>query len=104
MHFGFQATGSKDLGINASLQEKFSKQFKKATLFSIMPVFKEAKFDSFPAEFFSLLSDNGKKENTILLESADILEKYGEKSIGSADSCLKVFGKGQQFEIIALLS
>ncbi|MCX6798827.1 MAG: anthranilate synthase component 1 [Candidatus Diapherotrites archaeon] len=55
-----------------------------------------------PIEFFSLLSDGGKKENCILLESADIVKKYGEKSIGCCSPCLKVSGKEKEFEILAL--
>ena len=54
-----------------------------------------------PVEYFAKLSDYGRK-NSILLESADIVEKYGELSLGSADPCLKITGKGADFEIKAL--
>lgn len=82
----------------------FLKQFEKAPESSIMPVFKTVKFNCPILNFFSLLSEHGQKENCIMLESADVVKKYGEKSIGSADPCIKAVGKGENFEIIALNS
>ncbi|MEK6876583.1 MAG: chorismate-binding protein, partial [Nanoarchaeota archaeon] len=55
-----------------------------------------------PVEFFAKLTDYGRKKNSILLESADIIAKYGERSLGSADPCLVVKGKDENFEIAAL--
>ena len=53
-------------------------------------------------EYFMRISDYGRKKDCILLESADIVTKYGEKSIGSAEPCLKARGKGNKFELVAL--
>lgn len=55
-----------------------------------------------PVLFFGALTDFGKCENSILLESANIISKYGEKSIGAIDPCLKIKGKGDNFVIKAL--
>ncbi len=55
-----------------------------------------------PKDFFRVISNNGKKENCILFESADILKKTGEKSIGSTNPSLRIIGKENNFEIIAL--
>ena len=68
----------------------------------IVPIVKELSSDQSALDFFAKLSDYGRKENSILLESADIVQKYGEKSIGSASPCLKVQGRKAQFEIFAL--
>ncbi|MFH1849600.1 MAG: anthranilate synthase component 1 [archaeon] len=53
-------------------------------------------------EYFAKLSDYGRKANCILLESADIVPKYGENSIGTADPCLKITGRGDEFRIRSL--
>lgn len=82
--------------------EKFRKQLEKAPPHSIVPIYKTVRFESCPIEFFSKISDNGRKENCILLESADVMKRYGEKSIGSSEPCLKVVGQGEKFEINAL--
>ena len=74
---------------------------KNAKLGSIVPIYKIVEGID-PAEFFIKLSNYGRNKNTLLLESADILPKYGEKSIGSANPCLKVTGKNENFEIKAL--
>jgi len=50
----------------------------------IIPIVKTVSVEINPVEFFSKLSDYGRKENCILLESADIVPKYGVQSIGSA--------------------
>ena len=55
-----------------------------------------------PVEFFALLSSNGKKDNCIMLESADMQKTIGEKSIGGCNPSLRLFGKGTDFEIQAL--
>ena len=36
------------------------------------------------------------------MESADKIDKYGELSIGTASPCLRLTGKGEDFEILAL--
>ncbi|MBI1935911.1 anthranilate synthase component 1 [Candidatus Woesearchaeota archaeon] len=55
-----------------------------------------------PVEYFAKLSDFGRKRDCIMLESASIVPKYGERSVGSASPCLKIIGKGESFEIMAL--
>jgi len=102
MHFGFQNSDSFEL--SSPVVKSFSKRFEKAPSVSIFPVYKEKSFCHCPIEFFSLLSEQGRKENCILLESADVLKKYGEKSIGSAQPCLKAIGRNEKFEILALNS
>lgn len=69
---------------------------------SIVPVVEVLPYALQPVEYFAKLSENGKKEGSILFESADIVPKYGEKSIGSASPCLKVTGLNENFEITAL--
>jgi anthranilate synthase component 1 len=61
-------------------------------------------FDNFPdpVSYFAKLTNYGKQENCILLESADIVSKYGERSIGAIDPCLKVIGNKEDFVIRAL--
>lgn len=65
---------------------------------SIFPIYKSINASIGPIEFFSKLSDYGRKEDSTLLESAAI-GKYGEQSIGSANPCLKVIGRENSFEI-----
>jgi len=80
----------------------FKKQVSSASIGSMVPTHRTLEGFVDPIEFFSLLSDGGKKENCILLESADIVKKYGEKSMGCTQPCLKASGKGKEFEIVAL--
>ena len=75
---------------------------KNAKIGSIVPVVETLPYALEPVEYFAKLSDYGNKKNSILLESADIVPKYGEKSLGSAEPCLKVTGKNEDFEITAL--
>ncbi|MBI2659692.1 anthranilate synthase component 1 [Candidatus Woesearchaeota archaeon] len=75
---------------------------KNAKIGSIVPVVETLPYTLQPVEYFAKLSDYGNKKNSILFESADIVPKYGEKSLGSADPCLKVAGKDEKFEISAL--
>jgi len=75
---------------------------KNAKIGSIVPVVEALPYALEPVEYFSRLTGNGNKKNCILFESADIVPKYGEKSLGSADPCLKIIGKNENFEIIAL--
>lgn len=55
-----------------------------------------------PKIFFKKLSQKEKANNCVLFESADILKKTGEKSIGSISPSLRIIGKENKFEIIAL--
>ncbi|MCR4335645.1 MAG: anthranilate synthase component 1, partial [archaeon] len=77
-------------------------ELKKANKGSIVPIYETVDSISNAEEYFEKISDYGRKKNSILLESADIITKYGEKSIGSANPCLKVKGRGKNFEITAL--
>ncbi|MAG22139.1 MAG: anthranilate synthase component 1 [Candidatus Diapherotrites archaeon] len=81
----------------------FRKKIEAAQIGSMIPVYKEVDIDSnCPVELFAKLSDYGRQENSILLESADIMKRFGEKSLGSANPCLLVKGKGAEFSITAL--
>ncbi len=53
-----------------------------------------------PVGFFNRLRTSSK--NAFLLESADIIKKYGDKSIGCVDPCLKIVIKQEKFTISAL--
>jgi len=78
------------------------RKMRKAGIGSIVPIYTEVSVDVDVPRYFAKLSRYGRKDNCILFESADILEKYAEQSIGSVDPCLKARGKGNKFEIIAL--
>ncbi|MBN2067509.1 MAG: anthranilate synthase component 1 [Candidatus Diapherotrites archaeon] len=80
----------------------FKEQIGKACCGQIVPVYTVHNEAVDPISFFSLLSEKGEKENCILLESADVMKRYGEKSIGCSSPCLKAKGKGNRFEITAL--
>ena len=67
--------------------ENETKKLKPGT---IRPFYRSFDYTGDAIDFFAKLSDYGKKKDCILLESADIIKKYGEKSIGSSDPCLKV--------------
>ncbi len=69
---------------------------------TIVPVVEELPYALDPVDYFAKLSEYGNKKNCILLESADIITKYGERSLGSAEPCLKIEGKQEDFEITAL--
>ena len=84
--------------------EKVQNAIKNAKIGTVVPVVETLPYALEPVEFFAKLTDYGRKKNAILLESADIMEKYGEKSLGSADPCLMVKGKDENFEITALNS
>ena len=68
----------------------------------ITPVVEKIRMQIDALEYFAKLSDYGRKRNCILLESADKIKKYGEKSIVCVDPCLNVRGIGEKFEITAL--
>ena len=75
---------------------------KNSEIGSIVPVVETLPYALHPVEYFEKLSEHGNKKNSILFESAHIVPKYGEKSLGSAEPCLKVVGQGKNFEITAL--
>ena len=69
---------------------------------SVVPIVETLPFAINPVEYFAKLSDYGRKKNSLLFESASIVPKYGERSLGTSDPCLKITGKGESFEINAL--
>ncbi|MCR4369238.1 MAG: anthranilate synthase component 1 [archaeon] len=78
------------------------KELRAAKPNQIVPLYEEVQSDGNAIEYFMKLSDYGRKKNSIFLESADVITKYGEKSIGSASPCINVIGKGDSFTITAL--
>jgi len=82
--------------------EQYLDKIKKAKLGEIIPVYKVIDTPINSIEFFAKLSDYGRKKHSLLLESADIVPKYGELSIGSASPSLKLTGSKEDFEIKAL--
>ena len=85
-----------------SIQEAtFGRLYEQTKKLSIIPVYKPINSAIEPIEFFSKLSDYGRSQNSIFLESA-ATGRYGEQSFGSANPCLKLIGKGNDFEITGL--
>jgi len=82
--------------------ENFEELVKKAKKGQIVTIYKELETTQDPVSYFAKLSNYGRKKSCLLLESADIIAKYGEKSLGTADPCLKLTGKAENFEILAL--
>ena len=82
--------------------ERFKQLIDRAKPDTIIPIYKVIDKPIDSVEFFAKLSDYGRKTNSLLLESADIVEKYGENSLGTVNPCLKVTGKGEEFEVKAL--
>ena len=82
--------------------EEIKNKVKNAKIGSIVPIVETLPYALDPVEYFAKLSDYGRKSHCVLLESADIVPKYGEKSLGSANPCLKIVGRNDDFEIIAL--
>ena len=74
----------------------------KAKIGELIPIVETLPYAIDPVEYFAKLSDNGRDKNCIMFESASIVPKYGERSVGSASPCLKITGKNESFEIIAL--
>jgi len=68
----------------------------------IIPVVVKRKMQIDALDYFAKLSDYGRRKHTILLESADKVKKYGEKSIVCTEPCLNVRGIRESFEITAL--
>ena len=68
---------------------------KQAKIGSIIPVYKELNSEIDAFEYFAKLSNYGRKKNSLLIEN-------NGKSIGTANPCLVLTGKGDNFEIKAL--
>jgi len=84
--------------------DEFREKIKKAKIGEIVPVYKELNLVANPIDYFAKLTNYGTKKNCLLLESADIIAKYGEKSLGTADPSLKLTGFKDTFQIKALNS
>ncbi len=82
--------------------EEYQKIVEKASLNTIVPIYKVVDNIEDPVDYFAKLSDYGRKKNCLLLESADIVDKYGELSIGTSNPCLHIRGFKEEFEIKAL--
>lgn len=80
----------------------FRNLLKQVKVGSIVPLYKKIERAIDPAELFEKISDYGRKENCLFLESAKVVKKYGENSIGSADPCIRLSGKKEKFSINAL--
>ena len=68
---------------------------KQAKIGSIVSTYKEIDMELNALGYFAKLSDYGRTKNSVLFED-------NERSVGSANPCLMVVGKGIDFEIIAL--
>ncbi|MBI2575680.1 anthranilate synthase component 1 [Candidatus Woesearchaeota archaeon] len=82
--------------------EEYLERVKRAKAGEIVTIVKTLSTPINATEFFCKLSDYGRKKYSLFFESADIVPKYGELSLGSASPCLKVSGKGPSFEIQSL--
>ncbi len=80
----------------------FKNLLKQVKIGSIVPLYKKIDKAIDPVVLFAKLSDYGRKENSILFESAAIVKKYGENSIGSSSPCLRLSGKDADFTVKAL--
>jgi len=75
---------------------------KNARVGTLVPVYKVLNVELDPLNYFAKLSDYGRKNNCVLLESAEVISKYGEHSAGTADPCLRLAGRGNDFRIESL--
>ncbi len=75
---------------------------RQAKIGSIIPIYKEINCKIDPVNFFAKLTDYGTKNNSVLFESAEIIEKYGIESIGVINPCLYIKCDAEKFEIKAL--
>ncbi|MFH1642458.1 MAG: anthranilate synthase component 1 [Nanoarchaeota archaeon] len=82
----------------------FKEKVQNAKIGSVVPIYKVIDGIEDPVDYFAKLSDYGSKKNCILLESADIVDKYGELSLGTSSPCLVLKGFREEFEIKALNS
>ena len=55
-----------------------------------------------PLRMFAALSGGGAHPHAFLLESADVHSGSAERSLGCAEPCLRVSGRGHDFELLAL--
>lgn len=69
---------------------------------SLVPIYQTVRLEKSIDDYFAALSDYGRKPHSFLLESADVVPRYGEFSLGCVDPCLKIVGNQHSFEIEAL--
>jgi anthranilate synthase component I len=55
-----------------------------------------------PIDVFTRISNYGRNKHCLLLESAEIVKKYGEHSVAAIDPCLYIKGRADKFSIKAL--
>ncbi|MCE5186937.1 MAG: anthranilate synthase component 1 [Planctomycetaceae bacterium] len=81
----------------------FEKRIEQAKPGQIIPMVREIDLTC-PVEFFSRLSDYGRKKHSLLLESRDYLKTgdAGELTFGTADPALYLSGRANRFTIRAL--
>jgi anthranilate synthase component I len=77
----------------------FIKQLKPGCVF---PIYKSIPFKGEVNRYFRLLMERSKNPYHIMLESADSIPRYGERSLGCVNPCLTVEGRGARFSIRAL--
>lgn len=75
---------------------------KNAKVGTIVPVYKILDVELCPIDYFAKLTNYGEKNNSILLESGETVKNFGENSIGTADPCLRLVGRGDDFRIEGL--
>ncbi len=93
---------SRDRQLHANTMNQRNCLYKNLEVGSVVPIVETLPFAVNPVEYFAKLSDHGRQKNSLLFESASIVPKYGERSLGTSDPCLKIIGKGESFEIAAL--
>jgi anthranilate synthase component 1 len=85
------------------MDSDYRKMIQDAEVGQIVPIVREIEIDC-PVEFFSKLSDYGRREHCCLLESKDHLaeDKTGDLTFGTAEPSLYLSGKANDFNIKAL--
>lgn len=71
---------------------------------SLVPVYETRPLEESPLEYFQKISNYGRKENCMFLESTDFITRHGERSLGSARPCLRLYGKQEEFHLEAINS
>src|SRR3989344_5808377 len=84
------------------LVEELEKKCSNAKPGTLVPIIETLPYAIDAVDYFAKLSDYGRNKNCVMFESASKVPKYGERSIGSCDPCLKIIGKSENFEITAL--
>ena len=81
---------------------EMNKKINEAKTGQIVPLVREIEIPE-PVDFFAKLSDYGRNKHCCLLESKDHLEQHeGELTFGTSNPALYLFGRGKDFQILAL--